>query len=314
MRRAARAGLALVAAACIAGALGACSAEEEAGPPSAAPAAAGPPSAERGERVLFASGGCSCHTNYPDEGADAPRLAGGRALATPFGAFYSTNITPHRETGIGAWSDDDFVRAMTEGLAPDGSHYFPVFPYPSFASMTRRDLLDLKAYLFSLPAVERKNLPPDALPPFRWRMSVAGWKALNFDPKPFAPDPAKSDAWNRGAYLVNGPAHCGECHTPRTLTGGLDRSMWLAGSRDGPEGELAPNVTPHEGTGIGDWSKVDLAWYLETGIKPDGDDTQGLMAEMIEHGYSKLPRADRRAIAEYLRSLPPIRNRVRTSE
>ena len=278
----------------------------------AAPMRAGePPSVERGQRVLRTSGGCTCHTNYPDEGAAAPELAGGRALETPFGVFYSTNITPHRKTGIGAWSDDDFERAMTEGRAPDGSHYFPVFPYPAFASMTRRDLLDLKAYLFSLDAVERQNLPPKALPPFRWRIGVAGWKALNFSPEPFEPDPAQSEAWNRGAYLVNGPAHCGECHTPRTVTGGLDRSLWLAGSTDGPEGELAPNVTPDPATGIGDWSAVDLTWYLEMGIKPDGDDTQGLMAEVIEHGYGQLPASDREAIATYLLSLPAIENEVK---
>ena len=272
-----------------------------------------PASLARGEAVLAAAGGCTCHTNLPEEGADAPPLAGGRALETPFGVFYSTNITPHRETGIGRFSDDDFVRAMTEGLAPDGSHYFPVFPYPAFAHMTRRDLLDLKAYLFSLPAVRRENRAHAAPPPFRWRFTVAGWKLLNFHPEPFAPDPARPAAWNRGAYLVNGPGHCGECHTPRTLTGGLDRSRFLAGSADGPEGELAPNITPDASTGIGDWSATDLAWYLETGIKPDGDDTQGLMSELIEHGFAKLPASDREAIAAYVLSLPPIENELRDS-
>jgi len=273
-----------------------------------------PASIARGEAVLRAAGGCTCHTNYPGEGDAAPRLAGGRALATPFGTFYSTNITPHDETGIGGWSDADFVRAMTEGRAPDGSHYFPVFPYPSFASMTRQDLIDLKAHLFSLPPVARENREPDALPPFRLRAAVAGWKLLNFRPEAFAPDPTQSDAWNRGAYLVNGPAHCGECHTPRTLTGGLDRSRWLAGSTEGPEGELAPNITPDRRTGVGRWSAVDLAWYLETGIKPDGDDTQGLMAEVIEHGYARLPKSDRQAIAAYLLSLPAIENAVKAKD
>ena len=270
-----------------------------------------PSAIERGEAVLRATGGCSCHTNLPEEGAAAPALAGGRGLATPFGTFYSTNITPDRETGIGAWSDVDFLRAMTEGLAPDGSNYFPIFPYPAFASMTRRDLLDLKTYLFSLPAVARRNRPPDAWPPFRWRVSVTGWKLLNFRPRPFEADPKRSASWNRGAYLVNGPSHCGECHTPRTLTGGLDRARWLAGSVEGPEGELAPNITPDRRTGIGDWSAVDVAWYLETGIKPDGDDTQGLMAEVIEHGFGKLPATDRRAIAEYLLSLPAVEHEVK---
>jgi mono/diheme cytochrome c family protein len=260
----------------------------------------------RGEAVLRAAGGCTCHTNYPDEGDDAPPLAGGRGLETPFGVFYSTNITPDRETGIGAWSDADFVRAMTEGVAPDGSHYFPVFPYTSFAGMTDRDLLDLKAYLFSIPAVRRENRPPDAPPPFRWRWTVGFWKWWNFEPTPFEPEAAFSPEWNRGAYLVTAVAHCGECHTPRTLTGGLDRTRWLAGSAQGPEGELAPNITPHEETGIGDWSEVDLAWYLETGLEPDGDDAQGLMGEVIEHGYQHAPRADLEAMAAYVLSLPPV--------
>jgi len=273
-----------------------------------------PASIGRGEAVLRAAGGCTCHTNYPGEGDDAPELAGGRGLETPFGTFYSTNITPHRKTGIGTWSDADFLRAMTEGRAPDRSHYFPVFPYPAFSNMTRRDLLDLKAYLFSLTPVERENLPPDALPPFRLRAAVAGWKLLNFRPGSFEADAAQSPAWNRGAYLVNGPAHCGECHTPRTLSGGLDRSRWLAGSAEGPEGELAANITPDRRTGIGEWSATDLAWYLETGIKPDGDDTQGLMAEVIEHGYAHVDAADRRAIAEYLLSLPPIEHEMKAPD
>lgn len=265
----------------------------------------------RGQRVLWEAGGCTCHTDYPGEGDAAPELAGGRALATPFGTYYSTNITPDRETGIGAFSDEDFLRAMTEGLAPDGSHYFPVFPYPAFTNMTRQDLLDLKAYLFSRPAVKREDRAPDAFLPFRLRIAIAGWNLLNFRPHAFEPDPTKSATWNRGAYLVNGPAHCGECHTPRTITGGLDRSRWLAGSSDGPEGELAPNLTPDRRTGLGDWTLPDVTWYLETGIKPDGDDTQGLMSEVIEHGFSHLPKSDLTAIAEYLRSIPPIEHELK---
>ena len=231
-------------------------------------------------------------------------------LATPFGTFYSTNITPDEETGIGAWSDADFVRAMREGVAPDGSHYFPVFPYTSFTEMSEADLIDLKAYLFSLEPVRLENRPPDAWPPFSWRFGVAFWKWLNFVPRRFEPDPARSEAWNRGAYLVRAVAHCGECHTPRTLSGGLDRRMWLAGSEEGPEGELAPNVTPDRGTGIGDWSRADLTWYLETGLKPDGDDTQGLMSEVIEHGYQHLEASDLEAIATYLEEVAPIENDV----
>lgn len=263
-----------------------------------------------GERVFRATGGCSCHTNYPGEGEDAPLLAGGRALETPFGVYYSTNITPDSETGLGNWSEADFFRAMREGLAPDGSHYFPVFPYTAFSGLTDADLRDLRGYLLSLPSIRRENLPPDAVFPFSWRATLAGWKWMNFTPLEIEADPAQSEAWNRGRYIVEAAAHCGECHTPRTLTGGLNRSLWLAGSREGPEGALAPNITPHNKTGIGTWSKADLVWYLETGLKPDGDDTQGLMSEVIEHGYSALPRSDLEAISEYIRALPGIENEL----
>lgn len=268
------------------------------------------PDLEAGARVFAATGGCTCHTNYPGEAEDAPPLAGGRALETPFGVYYSTNITSDPETGIGGWSDADFMRAMREGLSPEGEHYFPVFPYTSFSGLRDQDLVDLKAYLDSLPATRRENRAPEAIFPFSWRATLLGWKWMNFTPKRIDPDPGQSAAWNRGRYLVEAAAHCGECHTPRTLTGGLDTSMDLAGSREGPEGQLAPNITPHDSTGIGEWTTPDLVWYLETGLKPDGDDTQGLMSEVIEHGYANLPREDLEAIATYLQSVPPIENRV----
>jgi len=270
------------------------------------------PGLERGRRVFHATGGCSCHTNYPGEADEAPLLAGGRPLETPFGVFYSTNITSDPETGLGRWSDADFIRAMREGLSPGGQHYFPVFPYTSFSGLRDQDLVDLKAYLDSLPAIKRANRVPDAPFPFSWRATLAGWKWLNFDPQRIQNDEGRSPEWNRGNYLVNAAAHCGECHTPRTLTVGLDRSRWLAGSLEGPEGELAPNITPHDETGIGRWSVPDLVWYLEMGIKPDGDDTQGLMSEVIEHGYTNLPASDLKAIATYLKSIAVIENEVRS--
>lgn len=278
----------------------------EGGAPSPLPA-----NLDRGRRVFEATGGCTCHTNYPGEGESALELAGGRSLETPFGIFYSTNITPDPETGLGRWSNEDFIRAMREGLSPEGEHYFPVFPYPSFAGLRDQDLLDLKAYLDSRPAIVRQNKPPGAPFPFSWRLTILGWKWMNFDPAPIVIDDSQSEEWNRGNYLVHAAAHCGECHSPRTLTGGLDRTLWLAGSKDGPEGELAPNITPDAKTGIGDWSRNDLIWYLETGIKPDGDDTQGLMSEVIEHGYSKMAAEDLRAIAVYLQSIDGIENRVK---
>jgi mono/diheme cytochrome c family protein len=230
-------------------------------------------------------------------------------MTTPFGVYYSTNITPDRETGIGGWSEADFARAMREGRAPGGTAYFPVFPYTAFTGMSDRDVSALRAYLFSLPAVRRENRPPDAWPPFSSRLSAAAWQWMNFEPKRFALDPSRSTAWNRGAYLVHAVAHCGECHTPRDLAGALDTTQWLAGTSDGPEGELAPNLTPHE-TGIGRWSAADLVWYLQMGLDPDGDDAQGLMREVIDHGYQNMPRADLEAIASYLATVPPIENQL----
>ncbi len=262
---------------------------------------------QRGKYVFQATGGCGCHTDAKHNGAF---LAGGRPIKTPFGTVYSTNITPEPNTGIGTWSTAAFVMAMTEGVGPHGSHYFPVFPYTSFTKMTKQDVRDLQAYLFSVVPVEQANIPPDLTPPFGWRAGLAVWKWLYFSPGPFQPDATQSPEWNRGAYLATALGHCGECHTPRTLMGGLQTKMYYAGSVDGPEGELAPNITPDETTGIGTWSIPDIVWFLQTGLKPDGDDTQGLMSEMIENGYQYLSEADLRAIAVYLRSLQPIHNEV----
>jgi mono/diheme cytochrome c family protein len=262
---------------------------------------------ERGAYVFRASGGCSCHTDIERDG---DFMAGGRGIATPFGTIYATNITPDKETGIGTWSEADFIRSMTEGVAPDGSHYYPVFPYTSFTRMTARDLSDLKAYLFSLPPIKKENLANDLAPPFSWRFTLGFWKLLHFARGPFATNPEQSDEWNRGAYLVEALAHCGECHTPRTATGGLQENLAYAGSAEGPEGELAPNITPDKETGIGTWSSADITWYLQNGFEPEGDSAQGLMWELIEHGYQHLSEDDLAAMAVYLRGLEPIEHDV----
>ena len=267
--------------------------------------APGESNATRGEYIFRAAGGCGCHTDRAGGGA---ALAGGRAMQTPFGTFYSTNISADPETGIGRWSDEDFIAAMTRGIAPGERHLFPVFPYPSFAGMTRPDLLDLKAYLFAQPAVRQANRPHDVWPPFGWRWPLPLWKRLNLPlsvptlPLERTADPLLA----RGSYLVNALGHCAECHTPRNLLGGLRRGMYLAGSIDGPEGEPAPNLTPDEKSGIGRWSARDITWLLETGFKPDGDDVQGLMAESIEHGYRYLTPQDLAAIAAYVRAIPAV--------
>jgi mono/diheme cytochrome c family protein len=257
--------------------------------------------------VFWAAGGCGCHTDYKANGA---LLAGGRPIKTPFGTFFGTNITPDRETGLGSWSEADFVRAMTHGLGPDGTRYFPVFPYPAFTRISESDLSDLWAYLRAVPAVRQANKPHEVWPPFGWRIGVLGWNWLNFSPGPFRPDRARSAEWNRGAYLVEGAGHCDQCHTPRNLLGGLKADLRYAGSKDGPEGELAPNITPDSGTGIGDWSVPDVVWFLQTALKPNGDDAQGLMAQQVEHGYKHLSESDLKAIAAYLKALPPIRHKV----
>jgi mono/diheme cytochrome c family protein len=263
---------------------------------------------QRGERVYYAAGGCGCHTDYKHHGMT---LAGGRGLKTPFGTYFSTNLTPDPGTGLGRWSEADFVRAMREGVGPDGRQYFPVFPYTSFTRMTDADLHDLWAFLRAQTPVQQADRPPDVWPPFGWRSLIPLWKWLYFKPGRFQPDPARPAAWNRGAYLAQAVAHCGECHTPRNLGGALEPGRQYAGSLDGPDGQLAPNITPDDATGIGRWSKADLVYLLETGIKADGDNVQGLMDESIEHGFSKISAADREAIADYVRSVPAIRHKVR---
>ncbi len=257
--------------------------------------------AKRGEYVL-ATGGCvACHTA---EKGGAP-LAGGRELKTDFGSFFTPNITPDPETGIGNWSDEDFLKALRDGVSPSGGHYYPSFPYTSYTRMTEADVLDLKAYLDSIPAV--KNVVPDHdLPfPFNIRMSMIGWRLLFFDDSPFEPDPTKSAEWNRGAYLVTGPGHCGECHTPRNILGGLNTDLALSGNKNGPEGDSVPNITPDPG-GIGDWSKDDIVSALGIGLLPDGDFLGGAMTDVIEDNTGKLTPEDRDAIATYLTSLKPI--------
>ena len=265
------------------------------------------PDPKRGEYLVLATGGCGCHTDYKHKGA---YLAGGRAIKTPFGLAYGSNITADEKTGLGAWSEEDFVRAMTQGVGLHGKELFPVFPYTSFTRMERKDLRDMWAYLRTVAPVSLPSKDQGFVPHFSFRFGVKAWKMMNFTPATFQPDPGQSSAWNRGAYIVTALAHCAECHTPRNLAGALKPSMAYAGSVDGPEGEPAPNITPDDDTGIGKWSLRDISYYLQTGNDPDGDVAQGLMGEVIEHGYSKLADSDLTAIATYLKALQPIRNKL----
>ncbi len=254
-----------------------------------------------GEYVLRAGGCVTCHT-----ADDGDFLAGGRAIESPFGAFYGPNITPDKEYGIGDWSEEDFKRALLEGRGPDGRHYYPAFPYTAYTRMQPRDVEALWAFLQSgVEPVARENTPHDLVWYARFRPSLVGWKWLHFEPGAFEPDPEQSDDWNRGAYLTNALGHCMECHTPRTRTGGLDLNRIGAGARL-PDGDVAPNITPDRETGIGRWGERHIARYLEMGLTRDGDFAGGSMADVIDHGTAHLTDADRRAIAAYIGSLDPI--------
>ena len=272
----------------------------------AAAAPAGEAEVARGEYVFHAAGCVSCHTDAAGGGLE---LAGGRALKTPFGVFRTPNITPDVQTGIGGWSDADFLRALRQGTRPDGSHYFPAFPYTSYTRMTEGDILALKAYLFLRPAVSRRNQAHDLDPPFGWRFLLGAWKLLFFDQGAFAPEPERSAEWNRGAYLVIALGHCGECHTARNVMGARRTAKALAGNATGPDGRSVPNITPHKETGIGDWSEADIVMLLKTGLRPNFDNVQGAMAEVIDDGLKHLSDDDLRAIAVYLRALEPIENK-----
>lgn len=256
----------------------------------------------KGKYLIHAGGCITCHT---EESADAVPLAGGYALKSPFGTFYTPNITPDPETGIGNWSDEDFLRAFHEGTNPEGDAYFPAFPYTAYTGATRDDLLAMKAYLFSLKPV-RKEIPAHDLPAYMSsRLAARAWQLSYFEAARFEPDGTKSSAWNRGAYLVRHLGHCGECHTPRGTLGALQNDRELTGNPDGADGESIPNITADRGDGIGRWSLSDIEYFLDLGMLPDGDFTGGAMSSVIEDNTSELTREDRMAIATYLASLVP---------
>ncbi len=264
----------------------------------AAPAAA-QGDAKRGAYAAKAGGCVGCHT---EERKDAVRFAGGRALKTPFGTFYGPNITPHPQSGLGKWSEADFVRAMREGRRPDGAHYYPAFPYPSFTRINDADLKDLWAFLRSLPPDARPSREHDLGLFFRWRFVLGIWKWLFFTPGALVPDAARSAVLNRGAYLVQALGHCGECHTPRNFLGGPKTSRTLAGAKL-PDGANASNLTPTRLKKVGDDELKDL---LRTGLTADGDVLGESMAEVVTNTTSQLTNSDLAALIAYLRSLPPL--------
>jgi mono/diheme cytochrome c family protein len=251
--------------------------------------------------MIFNAGGCSsCHA-VPGQ-PDRTRLGGGLAIPSPFGTFYAPNISPDPVDGIGRWTEAEFVNAVTRGVSPDGTHYFPAFPYTSYAHAKLEDIRDLFAYLKTLTPVAGKVRDHDLPFPVNIRRNIGIWKWLFMNGKPYTPDAARSSSWNRGAYLVNGLGHCAECHSPRNFLGGIVAARRFAGGPN-PEGEgWVPNITQK---GLAEWSEKDIASFLKTGEMPEGDSASGSMVRVIKN-TSQLSGEDRAAIAEYIKSLPPV--------
>ena len=267
--------------------------------------AAGDP--QKGKMVFALAAGCGCHTPK-----DGPVGAGGGEVATPFGKFYGSNITSDQETGIGAWSDADIDAAIRQGFASGKGAESPAMPYYRYAGMSDADVVDLIAYLRSLTPVHRSNQPHQGeIPLARW--AYRAWRLL-FGRSGSPPASAPTTGIARGNYLVEHVSICGDCHTPRNRFGVPDRNMYLAGSQHGPGGHSVPNITPDK-TGIGRWDTADIINLLTQGMLPDFDNVQGFMADVIDGhgggpGYKDAPESDLRAIAEYLKSVAPIDNRV----
>ncbi len=263
--------------------------------------------AESGERIFWAGGCASCHASPVNgkraKGDDKLLLGGGLELETDYGVFRVPNISAHPDDGIGRWSLLEFVNAMQRGVSPDGRHYYPSFPYTSYARMPVEDVMDLKAFLDTLPPVEGRIEPHSLGFPWSIRRGLGIWKRRYLDTGPLTAV-AAATLVDRGRVLVEGAGHCGECHTPRDRFGGLVRDRWLAGAPN-PEGKgRVPNITPG-GKNIAKWSAADIAYYLESGFTPEFDTVGGSMVA-VQENMSKLDAEDREAIAAYLKALPAI--------
>jgi mono/diheme cytochrome c family protein len=252
-------------------------------------------------KEMFYAGGCvSCHA-VPKQN-DKMRLGGGLAIVSPFGTFYVPNISSDAKDGIGGWSEAQFVTAMTKGVSPSGQHLYPAFPYTSYQHMRFDDLRDLFAFLKTLPKVSGRVRDHDLRFPFNIRRALGLWKLLFLDGRRFVPDPSQSAQWNRGAYLVNGPGHCAECHSPRNILGAVIPNLRFTGgpSPDGQGG--VPNITQFK---LKAWSAADIAETLGTGMTPDADRVGGSMVEVVRN-TSQLTADDRHAMAIYVKSLPAV--------
>lgn len=262
----------------------------------------------RGREVFALAGGCGCHNV-----ADGTVGSGGRELPTPFGTFYGTNITPDRETGIGDWSDAEIIAAIREGYARGRGVEAPVMPYYQYAGMSDADVRALVAYLRTLPPVRRVNREADVSLPLP-RLAYRAWRVL-FAPRVTPPAEAPSDPAARGRYLAEHVSICGDCHTPRTRFGSFDAAYHLAGADVGPDGKPVPNITSDAETGLGKWREGAIVEVLRSGMLPDADNVQGLMAEMVDGygggpGYSDAPESELRSLAKYIKSVPPVRHEV----
>lgn len=294
----------------------------------------------RGEYLFNLSSCDICHTLDKDK-----PLAGGKALVTDFGTFYTTNISKDKKTGIGNWSPKDFLRAMREGVSPQGEYYYPTFPYTNYSKMSDDDILAIRFYIMNLPETVQPNRPHELKIPFSYRDLLYFWRKFNFPEQaqaskfsftlrsllqawrtyffpsqqtndnyliskgPFQPLPEKGAEWNRGLYLVEGPLHCTVCHTPRgSLLGGVKRKAWMSGSTDSGEAFPAPNITPDYETGLRNWNEVDWMHFLNMGKNPSGHAVTGEMRKIIRYGTSQMTEADKKAVIKYLMSLKPVKN------
>ena len=261
--------------------------------------------ARAGETLFWAGGCAACHAGPDARGKELLKLGGGVKLATGFGVFVTPNISPDPKAGIGNWSFADFANALTRGIDPHGRHLYPAFPYTSYARMKLSDVANLFAFLKTLPPVADDPPPGKVDFPFSIRRGIGLWKLAFMHASPVVDFPKGTDpAVLRGRYLVEGPGHCGECHTPRNPAGGLDYAKWLSGAPN-PDGKgVIPNITPGK-DGIGGWSAKDIAYFLQSGFTPRYDSVGGSMVA-VQEDMAKLPAADRAAIAAYLKAIPAL--------
>jgi len=264
----------------------------------------------KGQYIFALAGGCACHT--------VPKgtfNAGGRAFPIPLGKVYSTNITQDKETGRGSWTDQQIQDAIVKGIRRDGSRIIPVMPYEAYSGMAQEDLKALIAYLKTLKPVKKATPELESKAPLTRSVGIPVYLKV-FGRFSSAPAQAPKGGIERGRYLVEHVSLCSDCHTPRNSIGVPNRSLYLAGAskKINPMGEDVPNITPDKETGIGDWKREDIAELLISGTKPDLDNVQGLMSEVIQgtpHGFKDMKREDALAIADYLKSIPPIKNKVK---